>query len=70
MVADPIAEIRGECIAGAQAAAGGFIRVGGADAAPGGTDITLAPGFFQGLVECQVGGCDQVGGMGKAQPLR
>ena len=56
--------------ADAQAAAGGFIRIRRADAAPGGTDTALASLRFESLVERLVGGRDQVGGIGNAQPFR
>jgi len=49
MVANPLIEIRGEHVGHAQAAPAGFIGVGWADAASGGTDYYPFRGSFKAL---------------------
>ena len=70
VVANPLLEIRREHVGHAQAAPGGFVGIGWADAASGGTDILLAAGCFKGLIQCLVGGGDEMGGIGNAQAVR
>jgi hypothetical protein len=51
----------------AQAAAGGLIGIGGADAAPGGADLRGAAGALLGRIQGAVSGGDEMGGVGEAQ---
>ena len=70
MVANPLLKICGEHVGHAQAAPGGFVGIGRANATAGGADIILAAGGFKGFIQRLMGGGDEMGGIRDAQALR